>query len=178
MKYLFFIIFFFLFSCSNDIELVKGFIPQKDRPIEKIEGAEILHTEHGLLKVKVIASTIKRFQNSQPYLILSNGIQVIFYNDSTLMQSRLMSEDAEIDENTKIMIARNNVILISSKGEKLETQELVWDEKENKIYTDMDVKINTGREVIQGKGFISNPNFTEYSISKIHGTFNVVTSIK
>ena len=45
-------------------------------------------------------------------------------------------------------------------------------EKNNKIYTDKKVKITTGKEVIYGEGFTSNPNFTEYSITKIHGTFD------
>ena len=38
--------------------------------------------------------------------------------------------------------------------------------------------ITTGKEVIEGKGFVSNPDFTEYSISKIHGTFDFETSIE
>jgi hypothetical protein len=52
---------------------------------------------------------------------------------------------------------------------------LIWDEKNNKIFTDKKVKITTGKEVIEGEGFVSNPDFTEYSISKIHGTFNFET---
>jgi hypothetical protein len=52
---------------------------------------------------------------------------------------------------------------------------LIWDEKNNKIFTDKKVKITTEKEVIEGEGFVSNPDFTEYSISKIHGTFNFET---
>jgi LPS export ABC transporter protein LptC len=164
-----------LSSCSNDPEVVKEFIISKDLPIEKIEGAELLHTDNGNLKVRIVASTIERFQNKQPQLIFSNGLEVIFYKD-TIVQSILESENAEIDEQKKIMIASNNVILTSSDGKKLETEELIWDEKENKIYTNNKVVITTGREVVEGDGFVSNPDFTEYSISKIHGTFDFETS--
>ena len=68
------------------------------------------------------------------------------------------------------MIASNNVILESSDDKKLETEELVWDEVSNKIYADKKVKITTGKEVIFGEGFTSNPDFSEYSIIKIHGS--------
>ena len=57
----------------------------------------------------------------------------------------------------------------------MESEELIWDEKNNKIYTYKKVKITTGKEVIEGEGFVSNPDFTQYSISKIHGSFNFET---
>ena len=36
--------------------------------------------------------------------------------------------------------------------------------------------ITTGKEIVEGEGFVSNPDFTEYQISKIHGTFDLETS--
>ena len=62
--------------------------------------------------------------------------------------------------------------LISSEGKKLETEELIWDEKSNKIYTDKKVIITTDKEMIEGEGFQSSPDFLQYSISNIQGTFN------
>ena len=164
------------YSCSNNPELVKGFIAKGNLPIEKIEGAEMLHTENGELKVKIFATTIKRFKDIQPQLVFSNGIEVIFYNDSSSIKSILKASNAEMDEINKIMTASKNVILTSSDGKKLETEELIWDEKINKIYTDKKVIISTEKEVIEGDGFESNPDFSEYSISKIHGTFNFENS--
>ena len=73
------------------------------------------------------------------------------------------------------MTASQSVVLTSSTGKKLETEQLIWDENKNKIYTDKKVVITTDKEVVKGEGFISNPDFTEYSISKIQGTFNFET---
>ena len=83
-----------------------------------------------------------------------------------------MASDAFIDGNTKIMLAQNNVVLISNDKKKLETEELIWDEKQEKMYTDKKVKITTQKEIIYGAGFTSNADFSEYSITKIHGTFD------
>ena len=172
---LFFLLSIILYSCSNDPELVKEFISTENLPIEKIEGAEMLHTENGVLKVKIIATTIKRFKDIHPQLVFSNGFEVIFYNDSGSVKSVLIAANAEVDEINNIMTASDNVVLKSSEGKKLETEELIWDEKKNKIYTDKKVIITTGKEVIVGEGFESNSNFSEYSISKIQGTFNFET---
>lgn len=174
MRFLFFLVLIFV-SCSNDPKLVQEFVSSEVLPIEKIEGAEMLHTENGKLKVKIVATTIERFNNQQPQLVFSNHLVVYFYNDSALVQSTLKAEYAEINDEKKLMTAKENVILTNIAGKKLESEELIWDEKNNKIYTDKKVKITTGKEVIEGEGFVSNPDFTEYSISKIHGTFNFET---
>ena len=173
-----FLISLVLFSCSNDPEVVKEFIASNGLPVERLKEAEIMHTEMGFLKVKIISSTIERYQNKQPQLIFSNGIKVIFYNDTAAVQSILEAENAKIDEQKKIMTASNNVILTSYDGKRLATEQLIWDEKGNKIYTDKKVVITTGKEVVEGQGFVSNPDFTEYSISRIHGTVDFETSIE
>ena len=166
------------YSCSNDPELVKEFIELDALPIEKIEAAEMLHTENGLLKVKIIATTIKRFEDVSPQLVFSNGIEVIFYNDSGSVKSVLTAKNAGIDEINNIMTASENVILASSNGKKMETQALIWDENKNKIYTDKKVVITTGKEVVEGIGFESNTDFSVYSVAQIHGTFNFDSSPK
>ena len=174
------LLFFFsviLIACTNDPKLVQEFVSDKEQAIEQIKGAELLHTENGKITVRIIAGIIYRFQNRQPQLVFSEKLEVYFYNDSSQLQSILKADDASIDEEKKIMVAQNNVELISSDDKKLETEELVWDETNNKIYTDKKVKITTGKEVVYGEGFTSNPDFTEYLISKIHGTFDFKSEI-
>ena len=164
-----------MISCTNDAKLVQEFVSDKHKPVEQIKGAQIIHTENGKLKVRIVANIIERFHEIQPALIFSDNLEVYFYNDSTQLQSTLIADYASIDDEKKIMLAKNNVILISIDDKKLETDELVWDEKKNKIYTNKKVKISTGKEVIFGEGFISTPDFKKYSITKVHGTFDFTT---
>ena len=72
------ILFFLICSCSNDPAVVKGFINTDNLPIEKLEGAEMLQTQNGILNVKIIAETIERFEDVQPQLVFSNGLEVVF----------------------------------------------------------------------------------------------------
>lgn len=159
-------------SCKNDPKRVQEFFSGKDLPIEELKEVELIQTENGNIKVKIVANNINRFQNSQPELIFSNNLVVTFYNDSSKVKSILKAENASVDEEKKIMMASNNVILEGSDSKMLETEELVWDEMSNKIYTNKKVKITTGNEVIFGEGFTSTPDFTEYEIVKIHGSLS------
>ena len=158
-------------SCSNDPELVREFVEKKDLPIERIQGAEMLQTENGKLKLRIVASTINRYEDIQPNLVFSNGLEVTFYKDS-VVRSVLTADKAEIHEVKNIMIASDNVVLISSQGKRMNTDELIWDEAKNKIYTEKRVIITTEKQVIEGEGFESNPDFSEYFITKINGTFD------
>ena len=55
----------FFYSCSNDPQLITEFITKEDLPIEQMENVEILHTEKGVLQIKIIANNI----NSQTDLL-------------------------------------------------------------------------------------------------------------
>jgi hypothetical protein len=70
------------------------------------------------------------------------------------------------------MHVSGNVVLISSNGNKLETSRLSWDEKKERIYTKENVIISTNKEVINAQGFVSDPDFIEYSLQKVNGVLS------
>lgn len=63
-------------------------------------------------------------------------------------------------------MVKNNVEAISVKGDKLNTEELTWNQKTQKISSDKFVKITTRDEIIFGDGFESNQDLTNYKIKK------------
>jgi LPS export ABC transporter protein LptC len=71
------------------------------------------------------------------------------------------------------MVARNDVVVINSKGEKLKTEELSWSKKHHRIFTDEFVTITTEDEVIYGHGLEANEDFSKYTIKKISGTIEM-----
>ena len=57
-------------------------------------------------------------------------------------------------------------------NEKLETEELIWDEKEERVHTDKYVKMSTQTEIIYGYGFDSNMDFTKWKVKDVTGTID------
>jgi LPS export ABC transporter protein LptC len=76
-------------------------------------------------------------------------------------------------ENQGLVEVRDSVVVINKKGERLDTEKLIWNEKTGKIYTDQFVRIQTKNEVIYGEGLTANQNFSSYKIFKIRGVFNL-----
>jgi LPS export ABC transporter protein LptC len=71
------------------------------------------------------------------------------------------------------MEIRYNVEVINEKGEKLNTERLVWDEQKKKITSNAFVKITTAKEVITGNGLEANQDFTKYEIKNIIATIRL-----
>ena len=70
-------------------------------------------------------------------------------------------------------MAKNDVVVVNQKGEQLNTEKLLWDENTGKIYSDEFVKITTPDEIIMGKGFEANQDFSKYKIFKVTGNITV-----
>ena len=77
-------------------------------------------------------------------------------------------------DRTKIMEARYNVIVENiQKDERLNTEELFWDQNSNKIYSNKFVKITRGEEVLTGDGLVSDQNFDNIEIVNLKGLIEV-----
>jgi hypothetical protein len=62
---------------------------------------------------------------------------------------------------------------VNTKGERLNTEEIIWDEQKKKIYSDKYVTIHTKDEILFGYGFESNEDFSKYKIFKLSGTIRM-----
>ena len=158
-------------SCQNNTSDIQEFVEQ-EFPVEIIEDAELIHTEFGKIKVKISAKKIERFINSNPRSVFTDSIVVIFFDRNSDTLSNLQANKALINETENLMHVSDNVILISSNGNKLETNHLSWDEKKEKIFTEENVIITTDKEVINAQGFVSDPDFIEYSLHKVNGVLS------
>ena len=163
----------FLSSCVNDMEEVKAITAEVPLPVEVADDIKIIYSDSAILKVILEAAHLERFVGENPYLEMTQGVHVRFFNSLGQVESELRSNYAVSHENTDIMEAKEDVVVVNKKGETLNTEHLIWEEKTERIHTEEFVKITTEDEVIFGHGFESNQDFTKYRIKKIKGTINL-----
>ena len=176
LKYTFSLIFslIVLASCENSESNIRNFINTENLAVEQLTNSEIIYTENGNLKVKVMSQKMERFSDKEERIELAGGVHFDFYKlDSTNTKSVLTCEKATINNTTNIMIANNNVILKGSDNKKLKSEQLIWDKKKNLVYTESEITIHTDDEIISGIGFQSSPDFEEYEIKKAKGVFSL-----
>ena len=139
-------------------------------PVESSYDSEIFYTENADLKVQAFAPEMHRYAGDVAYNEMPAGIRVIFFDSTSKESSRLTSNYAIDHLTTNIMEAKNDVVIVNSEGEQLNTEHLIWDRNKQMIYSEVFVKITTEDEIILGEGFESNETFTWYKILKPRGT--------
>ena len=162
-----------LAACRNDIETVNKVTATIKAPTETGKNVEIIYSDSAKMKFKIIAPLIEHYTTDTSYLVFSKGVHVLFYDDSTKVKTELTAKYAIRYEGLNKMEARNDVVLLNQKGEKLNTEHLIWDEQKQLIYTEAFVKITTADEIIYGDGLESNQDFSKYKIKNIKGTLGL-----
>jgi LPS export ABC transporter protein LptC len=166
---------FVLSACENDIEKVKIITGKKSIPAENGKDVEILYSDSAKIKARLLAKELNRFAEKQPYIEMPKGIKLYFYDSDQKVNSTLTSQYAKVLQfpDNNIMEAGRKVVVVNEKNEKLQTEHLVWNQKEETIVSDAFVTITTKDEIIMGQGLESNQSFTKYKIKKMTGTINL-----
>ena len=159
-------------ACENDTNEVKKVTERKVYPIETLENVDMLYSEEASLKVKLKAPRIEKYGGQKPYNEMQDGIDVSFFDSLMNVTSHITANYAIDKISEHLMEARNNVVVVNEKKEQLNTEHLVWDRKNGRIYSDEFVKITTEDEIIMGEGFESNQEFTRYKIKRPKGTLS------
>jgi LPS export ABC transporter protein LptC len=162
-----------LYSCVNDVEKANSLSSNKKVPISRGKNVELIYSEKADVKIKITAPLMEEYGVENKYIEMTEGIKVLFYDSLLHVTSTLTANYATHKVTEKIMEAKNDVVVINDKGEKLNTEHLLWYEDSSKIYTEEFVKITTADEIIMGEGMEANQDFSKWKIYKIKGTINI-----
>lgn len=161
-------------SCENDMGRVKEVSSQKEALQETGKDVLAYYSDFGKVKARLQAPVMVHVNDPKnPYTELPSGLILVFFSPEMTKQSELTAGYGISYDKSDEMIARNNVVVVNVNGERLETEELVWNQKTEKISSEKFVKITTRDEIIFGDGFESNQDISNYKIRKIRGTMQV-----
>ena len=163
-----FLLWFFT-SCENNESEISRVTARPNDPVEEITSLQTIYSDSGAVKVLLEAPTMKKIMLPKPITELSKGMKISFYDANMNVISRMKSSYAIHYEQEHRWEARNNVEVVNLKGEKLNTEKLIWDERENKLLSDNFVKITTSKEIIMGNGFEADQDFSHYKIFNVTG---------
>lgn len=178
MKKGFFLIFCFVWlqSCITKMEDIDDLTSSHEASIEVATNVEVLYSDSAQIKVKVSGPTMNRYlDKSNPREEFPDGVHVEFYGPNGNITSWLDADYAVRETKKSRIITRQNVNLYNEKQEKLETWELIWDEKKDRVYTERFVMISQPErgDTSYGYGFEANNDFTRFEIQKNSGKMNI-----
>ena len=169
------VMFVFLISCSGKNKNLAAAITERDSlPSMKSLGVTTLISDSGITRYKIIAEEWTVFdKKNPPYWAFEKGVYLEKFDTLFHIDASIQADTAYYYEKKKLWELRSNVNIRNLSGDKFETQQLFWDEKDKKIYSDKYIRIEQEDKTISGYGFESNQELTEYQIRNTTGIFTV-----
>lgn len=161
-----------LLSCVTKEKDIAELFPEQEISAEYAYDGYLLYSDSAKIRVKVNYEVLKKFKVENDNMTeFPEGIDVEFYDNNQIPSSWLVSKYAIRNDREGTMTARDSVVLYNADGDKLETSELRWIEKDELIYTDKFVRITqpAKQDTSYGYGFRAKQDFSEFEIGKFSG---------
>jgi LPS export ABC transporter protein LptC len=163
-----------LASCGNDLQEVEDLVAKFDTAVEEAKNVEILYSDSARIRVRITGPTMLNYvDRREPRQEFPDGVVVDFFGPNEAIDAQLTAKYGIRYQVDGMVTVRDSVVWKNFEDKKLETQELHWDERRKKIYTNKFVIITQPDEIIYGHGFEANQDLSEAQIQAIEGRIKV-----
>ncbi|MBB78772.1 MAG: LPS export ABC transporter periplasmic protein LptC [Crocinitomicaceae bacterium] len=165
-----------LFSCVNDIDKIQKITYSEDAPDDVMRELNLFYNDSGYTRIKIYAELAETYMFPNHITKLKDGVKVDFYSEEGEIVSKLTSIYGEINYETGKFFVRDSVELLNvKKGQRLETEELFWNQNDSIIYTNKNVLIKSNDNSIEGlgRGIETTQKFDNYKILEPYGKFDL-----
>lgn len=101
-------------------------------------------------------------------VVVARSIRVDFFDEDGERTSELTAREGEINDRTRDMIARGDVVIQTTEGTRMSSQELRFLNEQERIVSPIDqlVRVERGGDVLTGYGFESDPDLTQFEFKR------------
>lgn len=180
-RWFYFILFLVIFiSCSDEKGRDLG-EKNTDFASRRIYNATITLTDSIYAIIKLRTPVMDEYEFVQtPYTVFPKGLDMDFYQKGK-DPGHLKADYAKIIETIGWYEARKNVVIINSDKDTLKTNQIFWNKKERKIFSNDTVKIYRADGIttnISVNGIESSEDFKNFKLKKNKGTLPYNNDLK
>ena len=170
------IVMLFMFSaCGKKKNPVTDAITNRDSvPVMTTLGVSTYVSDSGVVRYKIIADEWKVFDRLDPSRwTFEKGVYLEKYKNDLSIEATVVADTAYYFDKEELCELRGNVHIENELDEQFDTQLLFWNQKTRKVYSDQYIRIRQQKRIITGIGFVSNQEFTNYTIKQTQGIFPI-----
>lgn len=157
-----------LFSCSG--KKGGGEVNIETMITQQSDTLTMIYSKNGAKEYRFWTPLMERYEFARdPYMEFRYGINIITYDSLGSDASKLRADYAIFYEERELWETRGNVVGTGADGRQLFTQQLFWDQKTDKVYSNVDCKIVDNGDVFVGEGFESDSEFKDWVFRESEG---------
>jgi LPS export ABC transporter protein LptC len=164
-------------ACSSKpkkVEAVQMALTREQLPVLTTDSVTTLISDSGITRYRIEAAQWLVYDKTpEPYQEFPKGIYLEQFDENLNVEASLKANYAHYHENEQIWTLRGDVHALNLEGEQFDTQELLWDQKTHRVYSDSSIHITREKSIIEGVGFESNEQMSKYTILHPTGVFPV-----
>jgi len=133
-------------------------------PDQEVGDFAVTETDEGRLEWKMYAKSAAIFNARNA--IVARGVRIDFFGDEDKRTSTLTAREGEMNQRTRDMVARGSVVLQTTEGTRMSTEQLKFLNKQQRIVSDEFVRVERGGDVLTGYGFESDPDLEHFEFKR------------
>ena len=160
----------FLLSCKdkNDNLVAFAYDPEVV-PTMVTESFTTLISDSGVTQYKLVADKWMVFDKAkEPFQFFPSGLYFERFTPDFEIEATVVADTAWYYTEKELWRLKSNVHVENMQGEEFESEELFWDGKNGRVYSDSYIEIKREDTRLKGYGFESNESMTNYRIFRPH----------
>jgi len=163
-----------LFACKNDLKEVVAMDFSDTLPGISARNIDFTFSDSAVVQVRLTGPVMHAHEGDDPHMVFPEGFMVEFYDSLLNVTTTITANYGVHYRKKRIMEAYKNVVVTNYEtGERLDTEELIWDEKKEIIYSNKFVKITSEDGVLYGDTLIAKQDFSQRRILHPSGEIEV-----
>ncbi|WP_411766528.1 LPS export ABC transporter periplasmic protein LptC [Winogradskyella sp. A3E31] len=162
-----------LFSCKDNFSEVQQIGVLQNAPIGEADTINLKYTDSAKLTANLLSPKMMDYSN-RPFSFseFPEGIELIIY-DKNNNKSTIFADYAIAYNETDLIDLQGNVLLATHKGDSLFAPQMYYDQKNEWVFTNQEVKLRSTANNIDGRGFDSDRDFKGFEILEMAGDIQI-----
>ncbi|MCH5215916.1 MAG: LPS export ABC transporter periplasmic protein LptC [Muribaculaceae bacterium] len=133
-----------------------------------------LVSDSGVTQYRITTDLWNMYQEaSEPFWSFPEGLFLEQFDSVFNVKASIKSDSAKYYSKKQLWQLDGHVTILNTNDEVILTQQIFWDQRSHKVYSDSFIHIERKDRILEGYGFNSNERMTVYELSKPMGMFPV-----
>lgn len=162
-------------GCKDDSTSVVSHATDPEKvPTMTTTDVQTVISDSGHTRYRIVAPLWNMFEESKhPHWTFPKGVTCEELDDNYNSVSTIKCDSAYFDKDNALWTLTGNVHITTTSGDIVTTDELMWNQRDHKLYSDAFIHIEKQGRIIEGYGYESNERLTTYQLRQVEAIFPI-----